>query len=764
MKYYTEEEAIQRLQQVMNRQFNDEQLAILRTPGGISIAAVAGSGKTTTLVALIAKRLLTGEIPDPTKLLITTFSKVGADELGERLNNLLMSVGLPGVNVTTLHATCYNILEHFGVYPRIMDQSEHYKIISTAVNNAMCKKVYLEQEVIENIESSISILDNSLISIEDLMVSGKYLLQDYYDRTQFENIVNAYRYEKQQSGKHTFDDLLVGVYQWLCIAKSDVVLDYVRQRYHYLFLDEFQDTNNVQFEIIKAILNLDANAWPEKRLVVVGDDDQNIYEWRGTDPRIMINIRSIVDVKKMTLSTNYRCRSNISSVAMNCVKNMGTRQDKQMISPINNKGGIVELLDPAEYKPSIQYRTDLANYSQLLADRLLVDIKNGTIKQRRTCILARTNIEVALLANILLRNNYYVRQISSMCISRNRVWTAFKQIIQLAKPFNGSYRLQSLLWQLIPYTSNKIEYLINDISNCCQCSIDYAVEYLLRITVYARVQNVYNRSDFDSSIANDYLPLNSTDTLNDYITKGNKKYAGKGVYAIDPRISASAEYTMSRYKSPDLLIDFINALRAEQPLKPLLKLWYSCMSDEQGRLAMAFKDYLSNIAEQYNYSLSDIERYINYTEQAENCSYKAVHDNYIEIRTIHGSKGMEWPIVYILADDNNSFPDFRKLNALSNMQGVKDETIMNVIDSERRLHYVAQTRAKDELYFICDKKKASVFLEETFGYVYQPPKDAFTLAQLRNRGINNENGRIIWKVEHDQIKADALPNETCIKA
>ena len=128
-----------------------------------------------------------------------------------------------------------------------------------------------------------------------------------YDIEEFKQIVGTYKELKRATGKFTFDDLLIGIYEWLCVAKHPSVIQYCREKYQYLFLDEFQDTNKVQFEIIKAILGADEPSLrPEDRLVVVGDDDQNVYEWRGTDPNIMINIRSVVDIKKRILSTNYR--------------------------------------------------------------------------------------------------------------------------------------------------------------------------------------------------------------------------------------------------------------------------------------------------------------------------------------------------------------------------------------------------------------------------------------------------------------------------
>lgn len=732
-------DAIIAIENLTHRQFSDEQRAILMHPGGMSIAAVAGSGKTTVLTSLITKRLLTGEIADPSTILCTTFSKVGAEELNSRLLALTMPLGAGEVKVCTLHSACYQILTHFGANVRRLEDSENYGLIRQAVAQAVGHRVWLEQEKLEQLESTISVMTGALMSVEELMQSGKYLLD--YPRKTFEEIVAAYKALKAATGKFTFDDMLVGVYEWLCIAKSDIVLDYVRTKYRYLFLDEFQDTNKVQFEIVKAILNLDPAARPEDRLVVVGDDDQNVYEWRGTDPRIMIDIRSVVDITKMNLSTNYRCGKKIVDSAMNCVKHMGTRQDKTMQA--FKGGGKVELLDPFTMQLREDYRSSLCRSSRMIADRIFAEANQGSVVPGHWCIMARTNAEMCIMANMLFRQGMIVAQTSGMKISNKPVWQALKKIIGLARPFDGTYKLQGILYQLVPYASAKLEEAINEVSNNCLCSIDYAIEYMLAYYM--------SSNDDDYSI--------SGVELSEELLPGSERDRGKGRSAISVRTRNKIDMVLGSFRNAPLLLELINAMRSEDSLEQLLKMWRAA-SENESRTTLAMKEYLLFL---YNsFGDNKFDQFILATEQVENNPNPAVYDRRVELRTIHGSKGMEWDIVYILNDDNYSFPDFNKLYNMRENQGLSYEVMKNIVDSERRLHYVAQTRARNELYITCNRKEASVFVEETFGYEYKQSSDALAAAQMRNAGCDDENGRIVFKACSKDYYAHDLSQNTLL--
>ena len=335
-------------------------------------------------------------------------------------------------------------------------------------------------------------------------------------------------------------------------------------------------------------------------------------------------------------------------------------------------------------------------------------------------------------------------QTSGMKISNKPAWTTLKKIIGLARPFDGTYKLQGILYQLVPYASAKIEETINEISNNCLCSIDYAIEYMLQT--------------FINNVDSDYSSFSTRD-LSDELLPGKEKDKGKGRTAISTRTRNKIDMVLGNFRNTSMLVELINAMRSEDSLQQLLKLWKAA-SENDTRITIAIKEYLLFLYEAFGDTKFD--QFVLATEQAENNQNPAICDKRVELRTIHGSKGMEWDVVFILNDDNYSFPDFGKLYNMRENQGLSFDVLKNVVDSERRLHYVAQTRARNELYLLCNSKEASVFAEETFGYIYHPSHDSLEAAQMRNAGCDDENGRIVFKACNRQYNSYDLSRNTII--
>jgi superfamily I DNA/RNA helicase len=384
----------------------------------------------------------------------------------------------------------------------------------------------------------------------------------------------------------------------------------------------------------------------------------------------------------------------------------------------------------------------------MISDRIFAEANEQQVMAGHWCIMARTNAEMSIIANMLFRQGMIVNQTSGMKISNKPVWQALKKIIALSKPFDGSYKLQGILYQLVPYASAKLEEAINEVSNNCLCSIDYAIEYAIKHFI-----KTVNGGDLSMDA------FHSVFDFEEELLPGREKDRGKGMTGISVRTKNKVEMVLGNFRNTPVLIELINAMRSEDSLEQLLKLWRAA-SENETRITLAMKEYLLFL---YN-SFGDekFDRFIVATEQVENNPNPAICDKRVELRTIHGSKGMEWDVVYILNDDNYSFPDFNKLYNMRENQGLSYEVMKNIVDSERRLHYVAQTRARNELYITCNRKEASVFVEETFGYEYRPSSDALTAAQMRNAGCNDENGRIVFKACNKDYNAHSLSNNTLL--
>lgn len=699
--------AIKKLESIGSR-FSDEQLSILNTTGGVELLAVAGSGKTFTMTNLIAKRILTGEIQNQSKILCCTFSKVGAEEMECRLNAILLKLGIAHVSVKTMHSIFYNILTTFGLrFNKVLNEGERSKMIRDAAKKVNTSYGRLSNDDIAEIGNTISLQVNELMNDGELFMSSNYRINiPPFDYTA---IRQAFNESKNAYGYVDFDDMQVYVYNWLCVYKYQNVLDWCRERWTHLFIDEFQDTNVIQLAIIQAILGEDR---PSERLVVVGDDDQCVYEWRGTDPRILINICGYFDLKKKLLTTNYRCPSNIVDKAYKCVVNMAEREVKSMKA--FREGGEIDIIDCSyvgekdrlQYKiitedsecnnaiASKKWRNPLNIASEIVAERIYSGLSGnfGVCEEREYCCLSRTNANLRILSNMLLNRGIVVSNQKSMKISSSREWITFKRILKIADKNSNidNMVVSDMVWQLVPATNGKFGKLVSSVIAECSCSLDWAFEKILNL---CEDEGVFFKGAG--------------------VIAGNKLTCGQNISA---RTSMAIIYDVGRLGlTRQSLVDIINALRVDED-ESIMRLLGLCRKAssfmyttyDSERLFDAMIEYFISIVKERG--KSGTEHFINVVEQAENSS---IANNKVEMRTIHGAKGGEWKNVYILMDDNTVFPNFDLMSIMSE-NGVKDEELLRYIDSERRLHYVAQTRASRKLYFVAEGDKLSAFILESY--------------------------------------------------
>lgn len=261
---YNDIEAINKLEEIQNKKFSDEQRAILMHHGGTKIVACAGSGKTTTLVNVVTKRIMTGEIDDPSKLLMTTYSKSGADEMSNRINELLRIVGSSDrVEVKTMHASYYKCLARFKMINKVVSNAQRKMFIRKAARDA---KLRLEDSVLDEIDGMLSYQINNMMSDKMLYESTAYTVDLKLE--DFVNIRVGYANQKSEAGMMDFDDMQYYMYYMLCVVKNPEFIRYCHSQWKYIYVDEFQDTSKIQFEILKALATNSDN------LMVIGDDDQ----------------------------------------------------------------------------------------------------------------------------------------------------------------------------------------------------------------------------------------------------------------------------------------------------------------------------------------------------------------------------------------------------------------------------------------------------------------------------------------------------------
>ncbi len=294
--------------------------AVLHTDGPLLILAGAGSGKTRVLTHRIA--YLIEEVGvNPWNILAITFTNKAAGEMRERVDNLV-GYGSESIWVSTFHSMCVRILRR---YIDRLGYDTNFTIYDTddqkTVMKDVCKiadidtKIYKERSLL----SAVSSAKNELISPEEFELNA---VGDFGRQ----KIAKAYReYEKQLRANNAldFDDLLVKTVQ-LFQTQPDV-LEYYQERFRYIMVDEYQDTNTVQFKLVSLL------AQKYQNLCVVGDDDQSIYKFRGANIRNILNFeKEFPDTKVIKLEQNYRSTGNILNAANAVIRNNCGRKEKTL--------------------------------------------------------------------------------------------------------------------------------------------------------------------------------------------------------------------------------------------------------------------------------------------------------------------------------------------------------------------------------------------------------------------------------------------------
>ena len=387
--------------------FNMDQLKnVLVTKGNQLIISCAGSGKTTALVFKIIYNIVTGEatrvvqingnaLRVPDKIWVSTFLKSGADELENKLSAWMLRLKVGGsskaINFSTLHAEFKRALNDMGVETNIIDGSENSKYLKKVLEPYALKNGDgrpLNSENIKDLESALTYSRNRL--------DGKRYDRDIYEelgigRVIVESILRDWKALRKENGFVDFEDLQEMLFIQAVVNKDEKVINFLRNRYNYLYIDEFQDTSQIQYEILKLYIS------GAKKVVAIGDDDQTIYSWRGSYNGIIT--KQFSDDFNPTiseLSLNYRCPENILNAVIPSIEKNEDRYKKSLKS--SRKGGDMRVGRFSNYKAMVE----------TLGDLIAKDIEEGM----SVAILCRVNSDGLMPALILDSMNRFTFTIS----------------------------------------------------------------------------------------------------------------------------------------------------------------------------------------------------------------------------------------------------------------------------------------------------------------------------------------------------------------
>ena len=302
----------------LSRLNKEQQEAVKHMEGPLLILAGAGSGKTTMMTHRIAYMLEKGV--SPYNILAVTFTNKAAGEMKDRIESL--TGGTRGMWVMTFHAMCVRILRNHG---DVLGFKNGFSIYDESDKKALLKRIVKDLKIDEKIYP-VSYLGSVISSCKEAEEDPDDYIENNSMNFKAETVAKVYaRYmeDLQQNNAMDFDDLLWNVVKLFEVSSE--VLSYYQERFKYIMVDEYQDTNYLQYKLIHALAEKSHN------LCVVGDDDQCIYQWRGADIRNILDFeKDFPETKVIKLEQNYRSDANILDLANSVIANNRNRKAKEL--------------------------------------------------------------------------------------------------------------------------------------------------------------------------------------------------------------------------------------------------------------------------------------------------------------------------------------------------------------------------------------------------------------------------------------------------
>ena len=574
--------------------------AVYHTDGPLLILAGAGSGKTRVLTHRIA--YLIGERGvDAWNILAITFTNKAAEEMRQRVDNLV-GFGAKSVWVSTFHSACVRILRRF--IDRL-GYENHFTIYDTDDQKTLIKEVCRKVDVDTKVFKERSLLSAISSAKNEMILPDEFELNAGGDFAKMK-IAKVYReYEAQMRANNAldFDDLLVKTVQ-LLQTQPDVLESY-QERFRYIMVDEYQDTNTVQFQLVSLL------AGKYKNLCVVGDDDQSIYKFRGANIRNILDFEhEFPDAKVIKLEQNYRSTGNILNAANSVIANNRGRKEKSLWTE-NGEGELIRLR---------QFDTAFDE-----ADFIGEDIKSA-VRQggsyNDSAVLYRTNAQSRLLEEKFIAMNipykivggvnfYARREIKDLLaylktIDNGRDDVAVRRIINVPKRGIGLT------------TINRIQ------ESATERGIGF-YEALLAPGLIAGVGRSATKLDSFAALIEYFKTLaeemNITDLLQEVIEKTGY---------IESLENEDKEEAKTRKENIDELIS--KAATYEE----------SCQDKDEKATLSGFLEEVALVA--------DID---SLDEDQE----------YVVLMTLHSAKGLEFPRVYLAGMEDGLFPGYMSINA-----------------------------------------------------------------------------------------------------
>ena len=438
----------------------------------------AGAGKTTALVLKIIYEYITGRLYEtvtvngvtytrPKKILVATFLKSGAEDLKRVLTEFCNKLGITGMpydcmTFGTLHSEFYNAIKTMtGITPKITTGG--MGIVRSAMQEfGVRRKDSLSPSITNDEVMDISGLITYYINMLDDKKYDHPLMNEYnINDTILDAVVNRYRTMLSVLDETDFD--LMQELLYTSVQNNEGIKEFLRKRYNVIFIDEFQDTSQLQYALLKEYIS------GCERVIVIGDDDQCIYSWRASDINIICHqFREDFNPEICQLSVNYRCKADILNAVIPSICKNENRYEKQLKAA--NPGGIVEV------------------YEDLTGTDLLEHIENDLKEYSNVGVISRTNNDLIVPAIYLeLRGGIEYQVSGGVSLDSKLTKTIFSSIELVTKRYTENF--PSILKSLFkPFVAKEI----NKLCGVLKANVKYNLFNIPMNDLYASVPNMVN--------------------------------------------------------------------------------------------------------------------------------------------------------------------------------------------------------------------------------------------------------------------------------
>lgn len=628
-----------------------QQEAVKATHGPVLVLAGAGSGKTRALTHRIAYMIKEKNI-NPWNILAVTFTNKAAQEMKNRVLKLLHKTdddaNLPTLG--TFHATCVRMLRK---NIHLLGYENSFTIYDTADQQILVKQLLKELNIDEKQTNPRAILNYISGAKNELIGPEQY--QQYATNFFTERVAEVYeKYQKalQKNSALDFDDIIMKTVELFRNHKN--VLDRFHEKFQFISIDEYQDTNHAQY----VLTNLLAEKY--RNLCVIGDSDQSIYSFRGANITNILNFeKDYPDAKTIMLEQNYRSSQNILDAAHNIIVKNAKRKDKKLWT--EREGGEKISLRPMENERA---------EGEFIAREILEKLKaHETPDYRDFVILYRTNAQSRVLEEVFLRYGIPYKIVGGIRFYERK---EIKDLVAYLRLIHNPNDSVSLL-RIINTPARKIG------AKTIEVLQQYSIQHGL--SIFQTMEKIVAVNDADAE-------QKKSDPNAQSMVAADVELAGTKIEALKKFVELVKKLQKVNHEFP-----------ASGVIKHVLEYTgYKQMVDDntaEGDARVENIYELVGVASKYN----NLENGLSLSIFLEEISLIAdidsmkEQDNAVTFMTIHSAKGLEFPVVFLAGLEEGIFPHSRSLLE-------RDE-----LEEERRLMYVAITRAKDKLYMTHAKNR-----------------------------------------------------------